>query len=115
MRDCVYRTMLVGSIASSRTVLKTTPALWGQTRDVGRLRSLFLELPLKQPWTPEQRQALLDKIDGTVIPHLQAEDDADRDYWRRQYYGIELLCEVTDEALRELHTQRPDSCLNFTP
>jgi serine/threonine protein kinase len=115
MRECAYRTLLLGSVAASRTVLKTTPAMWGQTRELRRLRSLFLELPLKQPWTPEQRGAVLERIDRDVIPHLQAEDDADREYWRRQYYGIELLCEVTDDALRELHTQRPDSCLNFTP
>src|SRR5581483_8171886 len=114
-RECLYRVSLLGSLTGARTVLKTTPALWGHTRDVGRLRSLFMELPLKKGWTGEQRSAVLDKIEHLFIANLKADDEADRDFWRRQYLGIELLCEVTDEGLRELHAQRPDSCLNLEP
>lgn len=114
-RDCMYRSMLLGSLTGARTVLQTTPGLWGHTRELGRLRSLFLEMPLKQGWSTEQRASVLSQIETLFIANLKAEDDADRDYWRRQYYGIELLCEVTDEGLRELHTQRPDSCLNLKP
>jgi hypothetical protein len=115
LRDCVYRTTLLGSVSSTRALLKTNPSLWGHTRDVGRLRSLFLELPLKQKWSPEERGAVLQKIEGMFIANLKAEDDADRDFWRRQYYGIELLCEVSDEALADLHTGRPSECLNLSP
>ncbi|MBL8957946.1 MAG: serine/threonine protein kinase [Myxococcaceae bacterium] len=114
-RDCMYRSMLLGSITSEQTVLKTTPALWGHTREVGRLKSLFLELPLKHAWSPEQRAQILRRIETLFIANLEAKDEADRDFWRRQYYGIELLCEVTDDALTELHTERPDSCLNLMP
>ncbi len=114
-RECMYRSMLLGSVTSAQTVLRTTPALWGHTRELGRLRSLFLELPLKQNWSPAQRERILDTIESLFIANLDAKDEADKDFWRRQYYGIELLCEVTDEALAELHTQRPDSCLNLSP
>jgi len=114
-RECMLRAMLLGSITSEQTVLKTTPALWGHTRELGRLKSLFLELPLKHAWSPEQRAAVLARIEQLFIANLAANDEADRDFWRRQYYGIELLCEVTDEALAELHTQRPDDCLNLSP
>ncbi len=114
-RECMLRSMMLGTITSEQTVLRTTPALWGHTRELGRLKSLFLELPLKHPWSPEQRAAVLEKIERLFIANLAATDEADRDFWRRQYYGIELLCEVTDEALVELHTRRPESCLNLGP
>ncbi len=114
-RECMYRSMLLGSLASARTVLKTQPSLWGHTREVGRLRSLFLEMPLKHAWSPEERGQVLDTIERVFIANLKAEDDADRDFWRRQYIGIELLCEATDDTLHELHAQRPGECLNLSP
>jgi hypothetical protein len=107
--------MLMGMVNSSRSALETQPALWGHTRELGSLRSLFLELPLKKTWTLEQRQAVLGKIETLFIANLAAVDEADRDFWRHQYLGLEVLCEVTDEALATLHTQRPESCLNLEP
>jgi tRNA A-37 threonylcarbamoyl transferase component Bud32 len=113
-RECMYRMMLLGSVTGAQTVLRTTPGLWGHSRELPRLKSLFLEMPLKRGWSVEQRAAVLEKIEALFIAN-GAQDEAERDYWRRQYYGIELLCEVTDEGLAELHTQRPDSCLNLEP
>jgi hypothetical protein len=114
-RECMFRSMLLGSVTGAQTVLRTQPGLWGHTRELGRLRSLFMELPLKRGWSTAQREAVLQRIESLFIANLDAKDEADRDFWRRQYYGIELLCEVTDEALAELHTQRPDSCLDLEP
>jgi hypothetical protein len=114
-RDCMYRSMLLGSVTSAQTILLTQPGLWGHTRDLGRLKSLFMELPLKHDWSPAQREAVLERIETMFIAHLEAREEGDKDFWRRQYLGIELLCEVTDDALAELHTQRPDSCLNLKP
>jgi serine/threonine protein kinase len=114
-RACMYRLLLISSLVGARTVLNSTPSLWGLTRDLPRLRSLFLEMPLRENWSAAQRQSVLDQVDQLYVANLKADDDADRDFWRREYYGIALLCELTDAGLKELHAERPDSCLPLQP
>jgi len=114
-RDCMYRLMLMAAVTSEQTVFSTTPELWGQTREVDQLRLLFLELPLRQRWTLKQRRDVLEQIDTLMIANLTKNGEGDEDHWRRQYYGIEVACEVTDEALEHLKTRRPSSCLNLSP
>ena len=37
----------------------------------------------------EQRAAVLRRIETLFIANLEAKDEADKNFWRRQYYGIE--------------------------
>jgi serine/threonine protein kinase len=114
-RPCMWRMMLVGSLVSERTLVRTEPSMWGQQHDEKELRALFLKTPLTKPWSVAQREAVLEKIETIFLPSLKKDDPRDEAYWRRMYYGIELLCEVTDPALMELKGRRPQSCLNLTP
>jgi hypothetical protein len=114
-RDCTYRMMLMGSVATEETTLDAEPRLWGHTREVKELELLFLEMPLLQRWNVAQRKDVLAQIDATFIAALTEEEPGDREHWRRQYYGIELTCEATDEVLEQLKAKRPKECLALTP
>ena len=114
-RGCFYRAALVGSVASEATVLKTVPEQWGQAHEVEELKTLFLEMPLKQKWDLQQRRKILDTIENLFIANLRKDDPEDGDYWRRMYFGIELTCEATDAALEKLGAKRSKSCLNLSP
>jgi len=114
-RDCMYRSMLAGSIAGEQTTLKTVPEQWGQAHEVEELRALFLDLPLRKKWTMRQRQDVLDQIDSLFIASLKKDGPGDEAYWQRMYYGIELACEGTDATLERLQARRPSTCLNLAP
>lgn len=114
-RDCMYRLMLIGSVAAEETTLSTTPELWGQTREVKDLEALFIEMPLKRPWTVAQRKDVLAQIDSLFVANLKKDAPGDEEHWRRQYYGLELLCEAADETLEQLKARRPGSCLDLSP
>lgn len=114
-RDCMYRSMLAGSVASEQTVLKSVPENWGQKHEVEELRAWFLDVPLGKKWTMPQRQDVLDQIDALFIANLKKDGPGDEAYWQRMYYGIELACEATDATLERFQTKRPSSCLNLAP
>lgn len=114
-RGCLYKTALVGTVATEATVFKSSPELWGETREVEELQTLFLELPMTRRWTLAQRKNLLGKVETLFVANLDAREPGDRDYWRRMYLGLLLTCEVTDEALATLRAKRPGSCLGLTP
>ncbi len=114
-RDCMYRMMLMGSVATEETTLRATAELWGQTREVKELELLFLEMPLLQRWSVAQRKDVLAQIDSLVVATLAQKEPGDRDHWVRHYYGLELTCEATDEVLEQLKAKRPKRCLNLTP
>ena len=114
-RDCMYRMMLMGSVATEETTLRATAEFWGQTREVKELELLFLEMPLLPRWTVAQRKDVLAQIDSSFVAPLAQEEPGDRDHWVRHYYGLELTCEATDEVLEQLKTKRPKSCLKLTP
>ena len=114
-RDCMVRMMLMGSVATEETTLRSIPELWGHTREVKELELLFLEMPLLQRWNVAQRKDVLAQIDSTFVATLAEKEPGDREHWQRQYYGLELTCEATDEVLEQLKATRPKSCLNLTP
>jgi hypothetical protein len=114
-RTCTYRLMLMQSVVSEEAVLKTTPELWGHQRAVEELELLLLEMPLRKPWSVAQRKDIIAQIDQLFVANLKKEAPGDEDYWRRQYLGLELTCEATDEVLEHLKAQRPRSCLNLDP
>jgi hypothetical protein len=114
-RECMYRLMLMGSVAAEETALRTTPELWGHTREVNELELLLLEMPLKQRWTVAQRKDLIRQIDELFVANLKKDGPEDETHWRRQYLGLELTCEATDEVLTQLNARRPSGCLNLTP
>lgn len=114
-RDCMYRSMLAGSVASEQTVLKSVPENWGQAHEVEELRAWFLDVPLQKKWTMAQRQDVLDQLDSLFIANLKKEGPGDEAYWQRLYYGIELACEATDATLERFQAKRPSSCLNLRP
>lgn len=114
-RDCMYRMMLMGTVAAEETTLASTPELWGHRREVKDLEMLLLEMPLKQRWTVAQRKDVIAQIDSIFVANLKKDAPGDEEHWRRQYLGLELTCEATDETLVELKTKRPTSCLNLTP
>ena len=114
-RTCMYRMMLMGSVAAEETTLASTPELWGHRREVKDLEMLLLEMPLKERWTVAQRKDIISQIDTIFVANLKKDAPGDEEHWRRQYLGLELTCEATDETLAELKAKRPGSCLNLTP
>ncbi len=114
-RDCIYRASLVGLAANVDTVMKSSPAMWGLRVPSETLRQQFLELPLRQGWSFEERKDVLAQVDSTVLPSLKVEIPEDAEYWRRMYYGLLLTCEVSDAALEQLRAKRPTDCLHFAP
>jgi hypothetical protein len=114
-RDCMYRLSLIGSVASIPTVLSASPALFGHTTTSGKLRAWFMELPLRQDWSPAQREDVLRQIDTIFLPNLKVEEPGDAEFWKRQYYGIELTCEASDSTLEQLKARRNTDCLKLSP
>ncbi|MCU0698702.1 MAG: serine/threonine protein kinase [Myxococcaceae bacterium] len=114
-RECMYRLMLMSTLSSEETALRTTPELWGHTREVNELELLLLEMPLKERWTVAQRKDVIRQIDELYVANLKKDGPEDETHWRRQYLGLELTCEATDEVLTQLGARRPSSCLNLTP
>ncbi|MBE2250603.1 MAG: serine/threonine protein kinase [Myxococcus sp.] len=113
--ECMYRLMLMGSVAAESTTIGATPELWGQTREAKELELLFLEMPLLQRWSVAQRRDVLAQLEATFIANLKQEAPGDEEHWRRQYYGLELTCEATDEVLEQLGAKRPSSCPGLQP
>jgi hypothetical protein len=113
-RQCMYRVMLINAHASSAFV-RRVPGNWGLDKPSPEIARMFFELPTQRPLSREQREDLLAQVEEYVIPHLQAQGSADREHWRRQYYGLLLTCEVTDEVLSRLEARRPRECLRFSP
>ncbi len=114
-RDCMYRMMLMGSVATEETTLTTTPELWGQTRSLDELEMLWLEMPLKERWTVAQRKDVFAQIDELFVSSVTKGHPEDATHWKRQYYGTVLTCEVTDEALEQLKAKRPTGCFGLKP
>lgn len=114
-RACMYRMSLIGTVASIPTVFAAAPGLFGHTSTSAQLRGWFLELPLRQAWTTEQRASILEQIDTLFLPNLKVEEPGDAEFWKRQYYGIALTCEATDLTLEKLKARRTTDCLNLQP
>jgi hypothetical protein len=114
-RDCMYRVMLVQAVGSAPAIRGTIPALWGLDRPSAELRRLFLAAELRRPWSADERADVLAQIDENILPALRADSDADREHWRRMYYGLLLTCEASDEELARLGARRPPNCPGLTP
>jgi hypothetical protein len=113
-RDCMYRVALLG-LAGSGTSLRAEPQLFGLDRSSDQLAHMFVELPLRRELSRAQRDDLLAQIEEYFLSSLQARDDADRDFWRREYYGLLLVCELADAEREQLGAKRPDECLELQP
>jgi len=107
MRDCLYKASLVQAVLNERTVLQSTPALWGHTKELAELERLFMEQPLREDWSAAQRRSVLDQIDKLFIANLAKEAPGDEVFWRRMYYGLAFSCEASDAALAAAKTRRP--------
>jgi hypothetical protein len=113
-RDCMYRVALIG-LAGSGASLRAIPQLFGLDRPSEQLAHMFVELPLRRELTRAQRDDLLAQIEEYFLTSLQARDEADRDFWRREYYGLLLVCELADAERERLGAKRPDECLRLEP
>jgi hypothetical protein len=93
------------------------PTMWGLGHTPKELRELYLSLPLRADYTPEQRQDVLDQVEKNFIPSLRADSEGDSDFWRRQYYGVVVVCDASDEGLAKIHATRPRDadCLRLKP
>lgn len=117
MRECLYRASLVQSVLNERTVLQSTPGLWGHTKELPELERLFMEQPLREDWSVAQRRSVLDQVERLFIANLSKEAPGDETYWRRMYYGILFSCEASDAALAAAKTRRPadGNCVKLKP
>ena len=117
MRECLYKASLVQSVLNERTVLQSTPGLWGHTQELPELERLFMEQPLREDWSAAQRRSVLDQIEKLFIANLAKEAPGDENYWRRLYYGLAFSCEASDAALAAAKTRRPSdgNCLKLKP
>ena len=107
MRECLYKASLVQAVLNERTVLQSTPALWGHTKELAELERLFMEQPLREDWSAAQRRSVLDQIDKLFIANLAKDAPGDEVFWRRMYYGLAFSCEASDAALAAAKTRRP--------
>ena len=107
MRECLYKASLVQTVLNERTVLQSTPALWGHTKELAELERLFMEQPLREDWSAAQRRSVLDQIDKLFIANLAKDAPGDEVFWRRMYYGLAFSCEASDAALAAAKTRRP--------
>jgi serine/threonine protein kinase len=116
-RACMTRISLVSSIASQEQMRRTMPSLWGLGHTTEELRTLYLSVPLRTEHTTDQRLDVLAQVDENFIPSLAADSEADVEHWRRQYYGLLIVCEAGDAPLARLGTSRPSEhdCLHLTP
>ena len=117
MRECLYKASLVQTVLNERTVLQSTPGLWGHTKELPELERLFMEQPLREDWSAAQRRSVLDQIEKLFIANLSKEAPGDEIYWRRMYYGLVFSCEASDAALAAAKTRRPPdgNCLKLKP
>ena len=117
MRECLYKAILVQTVLSERTVLQSTPGMWGHTKELTELERLFMEQPLREDWSAAQRRSVLDQIEKLFIANLAKEAPGDEIYWRRMYYGILFSCEASDAALAAAKTRRPadGNCVKLKP
>ena len=107
MRECLYKASLVQAVLNERTVLQSTPALWGHTKELAELERLFMEQPLREDWSAAQRRSVLEQIDKLFIANLAKDAPGDEIFWRRMYYGLAFSCEANDAALAAAKTRRP--------
>jgi len=116
-RACLTRVSLVSSIVSQEHLRRTTPSLWGLDHTSEELRGLYLSVPLRPPYTKDERLDVLAQIETNFLPSLAADSGADRDFWRREYYGLAVVCDAADDALVTLHASRPagGDCLHLKP
>ena len=117
MRECLYKASLVQTVLNERTVLQSTPALWGHTKELAELERLFMEQPLREDWSAAQRRSVLDQIDKLFIANLAKDAPGDEVFWRRMYYGLAFSCEASDAALAAAKARRPPegSCPKLKP
>jgi serine/threonine protein kinase len=116
MRECLYKSTLVTTVLNERTVLQSTPSLWGHTHELAELQRLFMELPLKEDWSAEQRKSVLGQVETLFVANLRKDAPGDGDYWRRMYYGLMITCEATDAALQQVGARRNDgNCPKLRP
>ena len=101
-RACMRRVMLIQSVASQRSMKGPGGRLWYFGHDSDHLQKRLLEGELTTQWTQAQRRRAVAWIEDGVLPHLSARDEADRDHWRRMYYGIALARYASDAELARL-------------
>ena len=116
-RECHYRMLLISSLASERTLMQTTPSFWGHNHTPAELTTMFMQQPLKQNWSAAARRDVLAQVESLYIANLSKDTPADGEFWRRQYFGVLLICEATDAALATLKAKRPGGgdCLQVRP
>jgi eukaryotic-like serine/threonine-protein kinase len=116
-RECAWRTALVEMILNDRALLASSPVMWGNTRNVQELESLFLRLPLRANWSTDQRRSVLTQLESQVIAQRIQQAPGDGDFWRRRYYGLLLNCEVDEAQRATLGAPRPreDECPKLRP
>ena len=114
-RDCMYRASLAALVANAPALMKTQPSLWGHTKKSDQLKTLFLEMPNIKGWSVEHRAGVIRFIEKNIIPALKSESPADTEWWRQMYYGLQLTCFSTDEALQQMGAMRSKDCAEFPP
>jgi hypothetical protein len=107
-RDCEYRAELLGIVIGSELMPASTPMFWGPARETGALESMFMTMPLRNAWTPEQRRKVLDEFEvKQMAPMLKYSPQSDRDYWRRFFLGLLLACELEPKKRAEVGLDAP--------
>jgi hypothetical protein len=112
-RECQYRASLIATLASFTAASKTMPEFFGQTREVGELKMLYLEMPFEQKTPVEMRKAQLQKIEELFVAAVSKNNRQDAEHYRRMYLGIALACQMTPEARKQLAAQKPTSCFEL--
>jgi len=107
--------LLARAVVNQEVTKKTTPALWGLDHPSDELRRLFLTEDLVHPLAPQDRLDVLAQLDDTPIGKLAGDRPADREHWRRRYYGLLVACEATDEVLARVGALRATDCVKLTP
>jgi hypothetical protein len=119
-KDCMRKAMLFHSLAAQESLVGKGGRLWFYGHSSATLRGRFEQAPLlpidgQRAWTASARKDVARFVETQIIPNLAADNEADREHWRRMYYGGLLACHATDAELSQLGGRRDRaSCLDVS-
>jgi hypothetical protein len=107
-RACMRKAMLIHSLVSLQGLTGPGGRLWYYGHPSATLKAHFLKSRLATALPADDRRDAVAFIEGEMIPALQSSGEADREHWRRMYYGMLLACHADDTLLQQLGGRRQD-------
>ena len=112
-RDCMRKILLIRTVATFEHLNRRGGRTWYHAHPSRALRDHFLTGPLTVMLSSDERRDVVAFVDARIIPALDSDGEADREYWRRVYFGGLLACHGEATMLEQLGGQpTDDGCLD---